>query len=208
MDIEGAFAELAEVEPLEIRTSRELTVAVMGAGSRGNEYPAYGKLFPGTMKVVAVADIDAARRNAMGDEWGIPPERRFGDFHELLDAGRNGKLADIMLVSLPDDLHYEPAMEAMRQGYDVLLEKPMAQTEQQCIDLLARQRETGVMVAVGHVLRYSPYFRALKKALDSGLVGNVVNVQHQEPVMYAHMAHSFVRGNWHDGKATTPMIVA
>ena len=129
MDIEQTFAELAKVEPLEIKTSRELTVAVMGAGSRGNEYPAYGKLFPGTVRVVAVADIDAARRNYMGDEWGIPPERRFGDYHELLDAGKDGKLADIMLVSLPDDLHYEPAMEAMRQGYDVLLEKPMAQTE-------------------------------------------------------------------------------
>ena len=156
MDVDGAFAELAAVKPLKIETSRELTVAVMGAGSRGNEYPAYGKLFPGTLKVVAVADIDAARRNRMGDEWGIPTERRFGDYHEMLDAGKNGRLADIMLVSLPDALHYEPAMEAMRQGYDVLLEKPMAQTERQCLDLLERQRETGVMVAVGHVLRYSP----------------------------------------------------
>ena len=208
MDIEREFAELAKVKPLEIKTSRELTVAVMGAGSRGNEYPAYGKLFPGTMRVVAVADIDASRRNAMGESWGMPRERRFGDYREMLEAGRNGKLADIMLISLPDGLHYEPAMEAMRQGYDVLLEKPMAQTERECLDLLARQRETGVMVAVGHVLRYSPYFRALKKALDAGLVGEVVSIQHQEPVMYAHMAHSFVRGNWHDSKATTPMIVA
>ena len=90
MDIEHAFEELAEVKPLEIKTSRELTVAVMGAGSRGNEYPAYGKLFPGTMKVVAVADIDAARRNAMGERWGIPQERRFGDYHEMLEAGKNG----------------------------------------------------------------------------------------------------------------------
>ena len=208
MDIERAFAELAKVKPLKIATSREITVAVMGAGSRGNEYPAYGKLFPGTMKVVAVSDVDASRRERMGDEWGIPQERRFGDYHELLDAGKSGKLADVMLVALPDALHFEPAMEAMRQGYDVLLEKPMAQTERECLDLLARQRETGVMVAVGHVLRYSPYFRALKKAIDLGLVGELVNIQHQEPVMYAHMAHSFVRGNWHDGKATTPMIVA
>ena len=206
--IERAFAKLAEVKPLKIATSREITVAVMGAGSRGNEYPAYGKLFPGTMKVVAVSDIDASRRERMGDEWGVPRERRFGDYHEMLDAGKAGKLADVMLVALPDALHFEPAMEAMRQGYDLLLEKPMAQTERECLDLLARQREQGVMVAVGHVLRYSPYFRALKKAIDLGLVGELVNIQHQEPVMYAHMAHSFVRGNWHDSKATTPMIVA
>ena len=68
MDIERAFAKLAEVKPLRIATSREITVAVMGAGSRGNEYPAYGKLFPGTMKVVAVSDIDVSRRERMGDE--------------------------------------------------------------------------------------------------------------------------------------------
>ena len=208
MNVEAEFARLSAVKPLKTTLSRELTIAVMGAGSRGNEYPAYGKQFPGTVRVVAVSDINAYRRNRMGDEWGVPAERRYGDYHEMLEAGRNGRLADILLIALPDDLHYEPAMEAMRQGYDILLEKPMAQTERECRDLLARQRETGVMVAVGHVLRYSPYFRALKQAIDLGLVGELVNIQHQEPVLYAHMAHSFVRGNWHDSKATTPMIVA
>ena len=208
MSLELEFSELTGAKPLRIATSRELSVAVMGAGARGNEYTAYGRLFPGTMKVVAVADIDARRRHAMGDRWGIPQERRFGDYGDMLAAGRGGKLADIMLVALPDGLHFKSAMEAMRQGYDVLLEKPMAQNERECLALLERQRETGVMVAVGHVLRYSPYFRAVKKAIDRGLVGEVVNIQLQEPVMYAHMAHSFVRGNWHDGRATTPMIVA
>ena len=193
------------VQPLRTRTRRELTVAVLGAGSRGFEYTAYGKLFPGTLRVVAVADVNAARRDRMGEAWGLPADRRFGDFRELLAAGR---LADILLVSLPDDLHFEPAMEAMRQGYDILLEKPMAQTADECRALLQRQRETGVMVAVGHVLRYAPYFRALKAAIDDGLIGELVSIQHQEPVQFAHMAHSFVRGNWHDAQATTPMIVA
>ena len=192
-------------KPLKIETSRELTVAVMGAGSRGREYSAYGKIFPGTMKVVAVADINKSRADAMGGEWNIPPDKRFGDFREMLAAG---KLAEIMIIALPDDLHYEPAMEAMRQGYHLLLEKPMARTAEECIGLRERQHETGVMVAVGHVIRYAPYFIALKRAIDDGLVGELVNIQHMEPVMYAHMAHSFVRGNWHDSKATTPMILA
>lgn len=196
------------VKPLKIETSRELTVAVMGAGSRGREYSAYGKIFPGTMRVTAVCDINRDRCDAMADEWGVVQDRRFGDFHEMLEAGKSGKLADIMIIGLPDDLHYEPAMEAMRQGYHLLLEKPMAQTREECLALRARQHETGVKVAVGHVLRYAPYFIALKRAIGDGLVGEVVNVQHMEPVMYAHMAHSFVRGNWHNSKATTPMILA
>ena len=180
----------------------------MGAGSRGQTYTAYGKLFPGTLRVVAVADVRKSRRDAMGRHWRIPAERRFGDFREMLAEDRKGRLAEVLIVSLPDHLHYEAAMEAMRQGYDILLEKPMARTARECRALLARQHKTGVMVAVGHVLRYSPYFRALKGALDRGLLGDVVSIQHQEPVQWAHMAHSFVRGNWHDSKASTPMIVA
>ncbi len=187
---------------------KELTVAVLGAGARGCEYTSYGKLFPGTLKVVAVADIQPARRDAMGDRWSIPPARRFNDWQELIAAGTNGKLADILMVCLPDNLHVAPALAGMRQGYDILLEKPMAQTPAECLELLACQKETGVMVALGHVLRYSPYYRALKASVDRGEIGELVSIQHQEPVMYAHMAHSFVRGNWRNSHETTPMIVA
>ncbi len=187
---------------------KELTVAVLGAGARGTEYTSYGKLFPGSLKVVAVADIQPARRDAMGDRWEIPASRRFNDWHELIDAGKEGQLADILMVCLPDDLHVAPALAGMRQGYDILLEKPMAQTPEECLELLACQRETGVMVALGHVLRYSPYYRALKASVDAGEIGELVSIQHQEPVMYAHMAHSFVRGNWRNSHTSTPMIVA
>ena len=195
-------------EPLEIKTTHEITVAVAGAGARGREYASYGRLFPGTLRVVAVADLSEARRNRMGGEWDVPAERRFGDFRELLAAGSGGRLAEVLVVSLPDDLHFEAAMAAMGQGYDLLLEKPMARTADECRALLRRQRETGALVAVGHVLRYSPYFRALRRAIGEGLVGEPVNVQHQEPVLYAHMAHSFVRGNWRNSRTATPMILA
>ncbi len=207
-EVAETFAEISRSQPLSLRTSREITVAVMGAGSRGQTYTEYGKIFPGTLRVVAVADIMKSRRDMMGRRWKIPYALRFGDFHEMLEAGRKGRLADVLIVSLPDHLHYEAAMKAMLQGYDMLLEKPMARTERECRALLARQHKTGVMVAVGHVLRYSPYFRAMKSALDKGLAGEIVSIQHQEPVQWAHMAHSFVRGNWHNSKASTPMIIA
>ena len=207
-EVAETFAEISRSQPLSLRTSREITVAVMGAGSRGQTYTEYGKIFPGTLRVVAVADIMKSRRDMMGRRWKIPYALRFGDFHEMLEAGRKERLADVLIVSLPDHLHYEAAMKAMLQGYDMLLEKPMARTERECRALLARQHKTGVMVAVGHVLRYSPYFRAMKSALDKGLAGEIVSIQHQEPVQWAHMAHSFVRGNWHNSKASTPMIIA
>ena len=193
------------VKELGCAPSRQITVAIMGAGSRGTTYARYAEKFPEAMKVVAVSDIKPNRRDGTAAKYGIAPDKVFGDFHEMLAAGR---VADVLVIALPDDLHYEPAMVAMGQGYDILLEKPMAQTEEECRNLLKRQRETGAIVGVCHVLRYAPYFQALKAAIDDGLIGDVVSVQHMEPIEYAHMAHSYVRGNWHDSKATTPIILA
>ena len=64
------------------------------------------------------------------------------------------------------------------------------------------------IVAVCHVLRYAPYFVALKQVLESGAIGDLVNIQHFEPIAFHHMAHSYVRGNWPNSKTTTPIILA
>ena len=99
-------------------------------------------------------------------------------------------------------------MQALAKGYDVLLEKPMAQTEQQCRNILAQVKKTGRIVAVCHVLRYAPYFIKLRKMIQSGAIGELISVNHFEPIEHIHMSHSFVRGNWHNSKATTPIILA
>ena len=101
---------------------------------------------------------------------------------------------------MPDDLHYEPCMQALAKGYDILLEKPMAQTEQQCRNILAQVKKTGRIVAVCHVLRYAPYFIKLRKMIQSGAIGELISINHFEPIEHIHMSHSFVRGNWHNSK--------
>ena len=99
-------------------------------------------------------------------------------------------------------------MMALAEGYDVLLEKPVAPTEKECRSILAQAHKYNRIVAVCHVLRYAPYFIALKQVVDSGAIGDLVSIQHMEPIQYAHMAHSYVRGNWHNSKQTTPIILA
>lgn len=196
------------LRPQKASTSRVLTVAVMGAGNRGRGYQWYGKKFPDTMKIVAVADINEYRRNAMADSWGVPKERRFSDYRDLIKASEKGKLADILLVTLPDSLHYDATMKGMERGYDVLVEKPMAQSSKECLDLLAKQRETGRIVGVCHVLRYAPYYEAIKSAIDRGLIGKIMSIQHTELVDMLHTSHSYVRGNWRNSKQSTPMIIS
>jgi predicted dehydrogenase len=58
------------------------------------------------------------------------------------------------------------------------------------------------------VLRYAPYFEKLRELMQSGAIGDIVSVQHMEPIEHLHMSHSYVRGNWHDRHATTPIILA
>ncbi len=190
---------------LESDTPRQVTVLVLGAGQRGAVYASYAARYPDAMKVVGVADINPVRLAKMADEHGVEEKYRFSDWSEALAAG---KIADAVVISLPDDVHYKPCMKALDMGYHILLEKPVAPTRRECEDIRDMANRKGAIVAVCHVLRYAPYFVALKRVVDSGMIGRLVSVQHLEPIRYAHMAHSYVRGNWHNSQKTTPIILA
>lgn len=185
--------------------SKPVTAIVIGAGARGSVYASYSEQYPSSLQIVGVSDINPIRRQQMQDKYQIPSNHCFGDFNEVFKVA---KFADAVIISTPDNLHYKPCMKALSMGYNVLLEKPIAQTAKECTDILAQTRKYGRIVGVCHVLRYSPYFRALKRVIDEGRIGDVLSVQHLEPVRFHHFCHSYVRGNWHVSSDTTPMILA
>ena len=193
------------VKPLKANVLRPVSVIIIGAGSRGQTYARYAGMFPEAMQVVGVSDTNALRRNTVAKRYKVPKDNSFGDFHEVF---ARPKFADAVVIATPDFLHYEPCMTALAMGYDVLLEKPVAQTEKECKAILAQSKKYDRIVAVCHVLRYAPYFEALRKVVKSGEIGDLVSIQHMEPIQYAHMAHSYVRGKWRDSKKTTPIILA
>ena len=197
---------LSPVRALDPVVSRPITVIIIGCGNRGRTYAQYAKKFPQGMKVVGVSDILEDRKDYLGDMYGVPAEMRFGHYREVFATGK--KLADAVVIATPDDRHYDPCMKALAQGYDVLLEKPVAPTAKECKAIREMTKKTGRIVAVCHVLRYAPYFMALRDVVRSGAIGEVVSIQHMEPIQYAHMAHSYVRGNWRSSKETTPIILA
>jgi predicted dehydrogenase len=105
-------------------------------------------------------------------------------------------------------MHYEPTKLALEKGYDVLLEKPMSNDLKETVQLgeLAKQYNNTFMIC--HVLRYTPFFAKIKEIIKSGLIGDVMTVQHNENIAYYHMAHSFVRGNWRNSDESSPIILA
>lgn len=66
----------------------------------------------------------------------------------------------------------------------------MSVTVDECALIYKAVVKNKVKLAVGHVLRYTQYTKALKKVLDSKVLGDIVNVQHLEPVGFWHFAHS------------------
>ena len=87
-------------------------------------------------------------------------------------------------------------MRALAAGYDVLLEKPLARTEEECIELREQARKYGRKFMVCHVLRYTPFYSRVKQLIDEGVLGDIVTIVHTEGLGNIHQSHSFVRGNW------------
>ncbi len=193
------------VRPLKAQTNKVVTAIIIGAGSRGTTYGKYALQFPDTMKIVGVADLNGFRKKRTAKAHNIPAENCLSDWKDVF---AREKFADAVIIATPDNLHFEPCMKALEMGYDVLLEKPAAQTEKECKAILAQAKKHNRIVAICHVLRYAPYFIALRQAIHSGMIGDLVSIQHMEPIQYAHMAHSYVRGKWRDSNQTTPIILA
>ncbi len=175
-----------------------VTLAVVGAGSRGTAYARHATE-SGRARVVAVADPLDSRRDR------FPGAEQYADWRELAALPRR---ADAVIISTQDRDHVEPAVRFAELGYDILLEKPMAVSEDDCRAIVAASERSGAVFAVCHVLRYTPYTRALKTLLDSGRIGEIVSIQHLEPVGWWHQAHSFVRGNWRRTDQSTFMLLA
>lgn len=187
-------------------SNKTITVIIIGAGDRGGDtYANYALRFPNEMKVVAVAEPIEERRNIIKKKHQLESEKCFSSWEEILEKEQ---LADVAIIATQDQMHAEPAILAMKQGYDVLLEKPMAVNIEDCRNLVKTSEKTGKLLQICHVLRYAPFFSQLKAVIESERIGEIVNVTWRENVSYWHYAHSYIRGNWHNREEASPMILA
>jgi predicted dehydrogenase len=180
-----------------------VTLAVVGAGDRGTNYAAWALAKPDRARVVAVAEPHNLRRERFAAGHRVDHVHR--DWRDLVAAGR---VADAVVIATQDAMHLEPTLAFADLGYHILLEKPIAPSETDCRRIVAAVRRAGVLFAVGHVMRYTRYTRTVKSLVDDGRLGDVISVQHLEPVGFWHYAHSFVRGNWRNQERSTFMLLA
>lgn len=170
-----------------------LRVIVVGMGVRSMIYTRIALTNPELMEIVGVVDTDAKRREYARLTFGLAPQNCFSTVDELVAVP---KFADAVINGTMDKLHVSTSLPLLRHGYDMLLEKPFALNEQEAEVLLSCVRETGRIVMVCHVLRYAPYYRRLKRAMDDGEIGKVISIRMNAQVNYFHESVSFVRGKY------------
>lgn len=183
-----------------------ITAVLIGAGRRGLQ--AYGKYAlknKKKLKFVAVAEPIKTRNERFANLHEIPSNQCYESWEDLFSED---KLADVAFVCTQDQMHTEPTLSALENGYHVLLEKPMAHTLSDCIKIVNKVEETGRILGVSHVLRYTGFFSTIKKIIRKGLLGDIINITHRENVMWYHFAHSYVRGPWASVDKSSPMILA
>jgi predicted dehydrogenase len=167
-------------------------VAIVGAGFRGAG--TWGKELLANcgewVELVGLSDRNPMRleraRAAIAVDTPI-----FADCRVMLAETR----PDTLIVCTPDDTHAGMIVTALEAGVDVLTEKPMTITAENCRTILAAERRTGRRVDVGFNYRFSPTARKIKEVLLSGVIGEIISVDFHWYLDVQHGADYFRR--WH-----------
>jgi len=187
---------------------------IIGAGNRGI---AYAKAIASSTNgiCVGIAEPVAKVRHWFGREfiWGQegPSEGQdFADWRDFVtwEEERRRKTAageklvdgvDGIFICVQDQMHKEVILGLAPLGIHIMCEKPLATSLEDCVEICKAMVPKGSttpskIFAIGHVLRYSPHNMLLRKLLlEDKVIGDVMSVNHTEPVGWWHFAHSFVR---------------
>ena len=152
---------------------RPLGLAVVGFGPHGGMGDAHGRAAAAVdgLELVAAVDPDPVRRKAA--EQAFPQVRTHPAVSEvLLDVD-----VDVAVVATPPSSHATLALQLLRAGKHVALEKPMCLTLAEADELIATAEAHDRMLTVHQNRRWDPDFLALRRAVDAGMVGDVFNVE-------------------------------
>ena len=185
--------------------TNSIRIVAIGAGNRTNKYLEYVRQHPDKVKLVGVVELNDIRRKHVAERFGLEASQCYVDYRDFFKASVQ---ADAVMICTPEDMHFEPTMLAIEAGYHVLLEKPIAQTLEECLAIGEAARKKNVLVSVCHVLRYHPYFMKIKELVDSGELGHIISINHRTSVGVDRTAHGFVRGIWRKEAVTNPMLMS
>lgn len=174
-------------------TTKKLWTVIVGYGNRGQVYADYSLDCPDELGIAAIVDPNEFKLSEAQKRYNLPDDRLFKTFEEFKAANVP---CDFVVNATMDQYHYDTAMAILDAKYDMLMEKPIVPNEKELMDIKRLAEQNGCNVFVCHVLRYTPYYRRIKRMLLDGVIGDIMTMEMNEHVCMAHYLTAFLRGKW------------
>ena len=182
---------------------KKIKIGLIGIGNRGGMYYDLARSNSNCCEVVAIVDFKLEQQlKRIGNPKDIA--YLFNNTDDFFNANID---LDLLVISSMDKYHYLDAKRGLEHGYHLLLEKPIACKYEEVLEIDALAKEKNLKVIVCHVLRYTMFYKEIKRIIEEGILGEIVNINATENVGYWHQCHSYVRGNWHNTAETAPQIL-
>jgi UDP-N-acetylglucosamine 3-dehydrogenase len=148
--------------------TRAMRAGVIGVGSMGRNH---ARIYAGmeNVELVAVSDMDRGTAERVGGMYGCNP---YDDYRMV----RTHERLDLVSVVVPTREHFAVGREVIDHGVALLIEKPIAATLEQGMELIIAARQSDVLLTVGHIERFNPAIIALKQQIDDHELGNVFQI--------------------------------
>lgn len=141
-----------------------LNCAVIGIGNMGRHH---ARVYSEIANLVAIADMDSIKGKEIARHYNC---KYYSDYLEMITTEK----IDCLSIAVPNILHKKIALDCMAKGINVLIEKPIADTLENASAII--KASMGLKVTVGHIERFNPVVRELKKIIESGDLGDITSI--------------------------------
>lgn len=173
----------------------QIKAIVVGFGDRGSIYASYALEHPEELKIIAVVDPSKERLKLAQELHHLSNEQLFEDLDKCLAKDLP---CDLYINGTMDQIHYEVLKKLIKMKKAILTEKPIVNNEKELLELEKLANDNKVPIYVGHVLRYTPFYKTIKQLLLNGEIGEIRTMEMAEHVGSAHFAGSYIRGKWNN----------
>jgi len=147
-----------------------IRVGIIGQGRSGrNIHSENLKKLPEKYTIVAVSDELEERRRMAERDYGC---KAYSDYREMMKRDD----LDLIVNATPSHLHVPVSLELLEAGFNVLCEKPLARKAEEVDRLIAASKKSGKLLAVFQQARFNPVFQEIRKVIDSGVLGRIVQI--------------------------------
>ncbi len=169
----------------------KLKWGVIGCGGIARRKTIPGMMLANNLELVSVMDSVLSVAEEVKEEFGA--KYAFDNYEAILAQDE----IDAVYIASPVFFHKEQAIAAAKAKKHILLEKPMAMTVEDAIEIKKACEENGVKLGVGFLMRFHGYHQEIKKIIADGKIGDIVSMRGQFTCWYPD-----IEGAWRQKKAT------